>query len=65
MRQAEGVQPVAQVRREVHEDLPGVSRHLPLDGQDRHRQQSGGQALNPTSDNRHSVINERNIVVIL
>ena len=45
VRQAEGVQPLAQVRSEIHEDLPAVSHHLPLDRQDRRGQQSRGPAL--------------------
>ena len=45
VRQAQGVQPLAQVWCEVHEDLPAVSHHLPLDRQDGGRQQSRGPAL--------------------
>ena len=59
VRQAEGVQPLAQVRSEVHEDLPAVSHHLPLDRQDGGGQQSGGQALTSGSDIRNTLSDSR------
>ena len=45
MRQPQGVQPLAQERSQIHEDLSAVSQHLPLDWQNWGHQQSGGQTL--------------------
>ena len=49
LRQAEGLQPVAQERGALHADLPAVPLHLPLDWQDRRRQQPCRPALTSAS----------------
>jgi len=40
VQQSEGLQSLAQERREIHEDLPSMPGHLSLDRQDRYTQQS-------------------------
>lgn len=43
MQQPQGVQPVAQVRRAVHEDVPALPGRLPLDRQVGREELSSGQ----------------------
>lgn len=58
MQQCESLQSLAQERREVHEDLPTVSGHLPMDRQDRYTKQShlqrGRRARMSCTDREHS-----------